>query len=467
VRKLLVLGLIWGWSFFFIKVALQGLTPTAIVAGRVIFGAVTVLVYLLLTRTPLPRDRDLWKRVAVMAIVTNVIPFTLLAWAQERITSALASILNATTALMAALVAALFLGERLRFGQRIGMLLGFAGVAVAAGLGAGDVAGSSLTGTAAGLGAALCYAFGFAYSQHHSLGSNPAATTAGQLGIGALLMAPIGIFTSVTVGFELTPTRAAAVAVLGILGTGVGYLLYYRMIHEVGATKASVVTYLVPVVGLVVGVTVADEPFSWRLVAGAALIVAGVIAVQGTLPAFRKRMPAVLAALAGLIGFGLGGCSAGEPSALNTTTSSTTITAAEGCGEIVEEQLDPNSGEHLLPGAEEPPYISDPPTSGGHASGGSPPDGSQADPLSRPRQVQVLEGGRVLVQYRSGEVTDSELTVLNNLAGQAGVVVALNDSLPSPVVATAWVHKMLCEDADADALEAFTAAYLSKGPGGH
>lgn len=150
MRKLLVLGLIWGWSFFFIKVALQGLTPTAIVAGRVIFGAVTVLVYLLLTRTPLPRDRDLWKRVAVMAIVTNVIPFTLLAWAQERITSALASILNATTALMAALVAALFLGERLRFGQRIGMLLGFAGVAVAAGLGAGDVAGSSLTGTAAG-----------------------------------------------------------------------------------------------------------------------------------------------------------------------------------------------------------------------------------------------------------------------------------------------------------------------------
>jgi hypothetical protein len=280
-------------------------------------------------------------------------------------------------------------------------------------------------------------------------------------------MAPIGVFTSVTVGFELTPARAAAVAILGVLGTGVGYLIYYRMIHEVGATKASVVTYLVPVVGLVVGVTVANEPFSWRLLVGAALIVAGVIAVQGNFPSFRRRMPTVLAALAGLIGFGLGGCTTQVPAALDRTTSSTTVDAVEGCGEIVEEQLDPNSGEHLLPGAEEPPYISDPPTSGGHASGGSPADGPQADPLPRPKQVQVLEEGRVLVQYRSGEVTDSELTVLNNLAGQAGVVVAPNPSLPSPVVATAWVHKMLCEDADADALAAFMTAYVSKGPGGH
>lgn len=467
MRKLITLGLIWGWSFFFIKVALRGLTPTAIAAGRLALGAAAVLIYLAVTRTKVRFDRTMGRHLIVMAVITNVIPFSLLAWAQQRITSALASVLNATTALMAAIVAALFLGERLSRSQRLGLLVSFSGVALAAGLGGSDVAGSSLTGTAAGLAAALCYAFGFAYSQHHSLGANPAVTTAGQLGIGALLLAPVGVFTSVTEGFDLTPTRAAAVGLLGVLGTGVGYLIYYRMIAEVGATKASVVTYLVPVVGLVVGVTIADEPFSWRLVIGAALIVAGVIAVQGKLPKLRRRVPPVLAALALLAGFGLGGCSAGEPSAQDTTTSSTASPAPQGCGEIIEEQLDPNSGEHLLPGAEEPAYLSDPPTSGAHASGGSPPDGLQAEPLSRPKQVQALEEGRVIVQFRDGEVTAAETETLKQLAGQADVVVGPQPSLAAPVVATAWVHKMLCEDADAAALEAFVTEFRGKGPGGH
>lgn len=440
------------------------MTPTAVVLGRLVFGSVIVVLSLLATRTGLPREMALWKHLAFMAIVTNVVPFSLFAWAQERITSSLTSVLNASTALMAAVVATIFLGERLKRAQAAGLVLGFVGVGVAAGLGAGDVAGSSLTGTLAGLGAAFCYAIGFAYSQHHDLGSRPEATTAGQLLIGTAVMAPFGIGTSITHGISLTPTRFMAVFVLGVLGTGVGYLIYYRMIAEVGAAKASTVTYLVPVVGLVVGVTVADEPFSWRLVVGGFLIIGGVIAVQGNLPVWMKgKGPAVLAGLTALVGLGLGGCAAGEPEAQDTTTSSTAVSAAEGCGTIVEEQLDPQSGRHLLPGAPVPPYLSDPPTSGAHTSGGVPEPGVLDAPIDPPTQVHVLESGLVLVQFGSGEVTEQELEALTKLAaGNGQIIVAPHDSLPAPVVATAWVHKMLCEDVDADALTEFASRFGGK-----
>lgn len=469
MRKLIVLGVVWGWSFLFIKIALEGMTPSAVVLGRVAFGAAAVLLSLLVTRTGLPRELEVWKHVAFMAVVTNVLPFSLFAWAQERITASLTSVLNASTALMAAIVAVLFLGERLKRSQALGVLLGLVGVGVAAGLGAGDVAGSSLTGTLAGLGAAFCYAVGFAYSQRHDLGARPEAITAGQLLIATAVMTPIGVGTSLTHGLSLTPTRFLAVFLLGVLGTGVGYLLYYRMIAEVGATKAAVVTYLVPVVGLVVGVTVADEPFSWRLVIGGVLIVGGVIAVQGNMPDWLKRKgPAVLAALAALVGMGLGGCAAGEPESRDTTTSSTAASSDEGCGTVVEEQLDPQSGRHLLPGAPAPQYLSDPPTSGAHMSGGAPASGVLDEPLDPPTQVQVLEGGRVLVQFGAGEVTPEEVEQLEALAAaNAKVVVAPHDALPAPVVATAWLHKMLCEDVDANALAAFAGSYTAKAPGDH
>ncbi|MBW3537329.1 MAG: DMT family transporter, partial [Actinobacteria bacterium] len=103
MRKLIVLGVVWGWSFFFMKVALGGMTPTALVAGRLMLGALAVVLSLAVTKSGLPKGVALWRRVAFMALITNVLPFTLFAWAQERITSALASVLNASTALFAAL----------------------------------------------------------------------------------------------------------------------------------------------------------------------------------------------------------------------------------------------------------------------------------------------------------------------------------------------------------------------------
>lgn len=158
---------------------------------------------------------------------------------------------------------------------------------------------------------------------------------------------------------------------------------------------------------------------------------------------------AVLVAVAVAVAVGVAACGREGEKARST------------CGPAVEEPLDPASTRHLLPGAPEPRYSSDPPTSGPHA-GGPPPTGVQDQPLSRPVQVGVLETGAVLVQHRG--VPGSELRQLESLAGEK-VVVALNPSLPAPVVATAWRHRMECRGVDLDALNAFIGEH--RGSGGH
>ncbi len=136
MRRLALLALIWGWSFLFIKVAVEGMTPSAVAGARIALGMVTMLLILRSRRIVLPRDVALWRHFFVMGFVHSAVPFTLLAWGEERITSALTAVLNATTPLFAALLTALLLGERLRRPQLVGIVLGFAGVAVAAVVGA-------------------------------------------------------------------------------------------------------------------------------------------------------------------------------------------------------------------------------------------------------------------------------------------------------------------------------------------
>jgi drug/metabolite transporter (DMT)-like permease len=241
----------------------------------------------------MPRDARTWWHFLVMGVVFNVVPFTLLAWGEQRITSALTAVLNATTPLFAALLTAVLLGERLRRPQLLGVVLGFAGVAVAAGAGASDLAGSSLTGSLAVVVAALCYGFGFAYARRNLAGTPPLVAATGQLVTGTVVIAPLAIVTSITSGIELTPNRALAVVLLGVLGTGLAHLLNYRSIAEVGPTRASVVTQLVPVVAVAVGVAFLDEPFHVRLLIGAALTLFGIALLHERIRRFRSVPVAV------------------------------------------------------------------------------------------------------------------------------------------------------------------------------
>lgn len=288
-----MLAVIWGWSFLFIKVGVEGMTPTTVAAVRIALGAMVMLGVLRLRGLRLPRDAMAWRHFLVMGVLASFLPFTLLAFGEQRITSALTSVLNAATPLFAALAAALLLGERLRASQVLGLVIGLGGVAVASGVAGRDVGSSTLVGAAAAVGAAACYGYTFVYARRHLTAMPPLVAAAGQLSCGALVAAPLAAFTTWRDGIDLAPHRVLAVTVLGVVGTGIAYVLYYRSIAEVGPTKASIVTYLVPVVAVAVGVVLLGEPFHLRIVGGGLLTVVGVALLHERLA--RRRAPAPVA----------------------------------------------------------------------------------------------------------------------------------------------------------------------------
>ncbi len=449
MRRLFLLAFIWGWSFLFIKVAVEGLSPSTVAWARIALGAGALHLYLRHRGLALPRDRTSWRHFAVAGIVGSAIPFTMLAWGEERITSALTAVLNGSTPLFTAVAAAVLLRDHLRLGQVGGLFLGFAGVALAAGLGGSDLAGSSVAGSLASVGAGACYGLAFAYMRKHLVGIPPEVAATGQLTVAAAALAPIALVTSIIDGVEISAVRALCVALLGIIGTGVAYVLSYRTIADLGATKASLVTYLIPVVAVLVGVLVLDERFELRMLAGGLMIVFAIALVHKL--GLPRPLPAMAgpAALIPLLAL-LAACSDGSSS-------------SGGCGLIAREALDPQHLVHVLPSAPEPTYISDPPTSGPHQPTPELPDVAD-QPIARPIQVGVLEGGDVLVQYRP-DIPAADQEALVELAGD-GVVVAPQPDLPEPIVATAWLHKLSCEAADLAELRAFIEARLGKGPAG-
>jgi drug/metabolite transporter (DMT)-like permease len=293
VRRLFLLAFIWGWSFLFIKVAVDGLTPTTVAWSRIALGAAVLYAVLRHQGGRIPVDRTSLRHYAVAATIGNIVPFTLLAWGEQHITSALTAVLNASTPLFTAVFAAIGLSERLRPVQIAGLALGMAGVAVAAGLGASDLEGSSTAGALAAILAGAAYGIAFVYMRRHLVSYPPIVAATGQLATGAVMLFPLAALTSILDGVSVTPTRLGAILALGAIGTGLAYVLNYRIIGDLGPTKASLVTYVIPVVAVVVGIVVLDEPFEWRLVVGGLLTVGGIAAVNAKRPA-RERVPATV-----------------------------------------------------------------------------------------------------------------------------------------------------------------------------
>jgi drug/metabolite transporter (DMT)-like permease len=286
--RLLTLSLIWGWSFLFIKVAGEGIPPATIAWARIALGALALWAFVRQQGLRVPGDRVMIRHFAVVAVAGNVLPFTLLAWAEQHITSALTSVLNASTPLFTALVAALALSERLRPVQLVGLATGVVGVAVAAGFGAADLSGSSALASLAAASAGAGYGVAFVYMRRHLTGVAglpPLVAATGQLTTGAVLMLPVAVGATAVGGLDLTPSRVASIVLLGAMGTGVAYVLSYGVIADLGPTKASLVTYLIPFVAVVVGIAVLDEPFEWRIVVGGLVTVAGIAAVNRRPPA--------------------------------------------------------------------------------------------------------------------------------------------------------------------------------------
>ena len=289
MRRLCLLAFVWGWSFLFIKVSVEGMTPTTVAATRVALGALALLAWLRFKRIPMPRDRTFWRHAAVAAVFANIIPFTLLAWGEERITSALTAVLNASTPLFTAIAGFLYLKSRLGKVEVLGLLVGLAGVAVAAGIGGSDLADSSIAGSLASIFAGAGYGIALTYTAKHQLHVPAEVAAAAQLTCGALMLAPVAITTTAIDGIDLEPHRILAITLLGAVGTGFAYLLYYRSVADLGPTTTSLVTYLIPVVAVLVGIVVLDEAFHLRMLVGGVMIVAGILLVQRRLRLPRRR----------------------------------------------------------------------------------------------------------------------------------------------------------------------------------
>jgi drug/metabolite transporter (DMT)-like permease len=288
----LLLGAIWGTSFFFIKIGVRELHPLWLTFGRVVAGAAVLLVVLAATRDRLPRDPRLWGHLVVIAALGVAIPFTLFGFGEQRVSSVLAGIWNAATPLVALPLAVVaFRTERMTGKRAVGIGLGFAGVLVVLGAWR-DVGGSQLTGQLMCFGAAMCYAVAIPYQKRFVAGrpESGVSIAAGQLLVAAV---QLGVVAPLLAGAPPAPTGLSgpvllSVLLLGALGTGLAFVLNFRVIRVAGASTSASVTYLMPIVATLVGVLVLDEHLEWNQPVGAAVVLAGVAVSQDALGRLRR-----------------------------------------------------------------------------------------------------------------------------------------------------------------------------------
>lgn len=285
-------ALIWGCSFLFIKLGLQALSPIHVAFWRQALGALALLALVAVTRVPLPRDRATWGHLFVVAILLNSVPSALFAFGETHVSSVVAGIINAVTPL--ATIAAAFIAfpsERPTAGRVVGILVGFAGILVVVGIWNG-VGSSEALGALACLGAVACYGIGFPYIRRNLAprGERPLALAAGQITIAALQLLPFAVLDSSPIGV-LTPQVVGGMLALGILGTGIAYVWSFQVIERAGATMASTVTYLTPLVAIIVGALLLAEPVTANQPLGGLVVLLGVALAQGRL-AFPTRRTA-------------------------------------------------------------------------------------------------------------------------------------------------------------------------------
>jgi drug/metabolite transporter (DMT)-like permease len=275
---LLLLSALWGASFIFIRVAVAGLGPFVLVELRVGLAAAGLALSAALLRR-LPKLRVRWRQFALLGLVNVAIPFSLISAAEINLTASLAAILNSTTVMFTAIVAAVWMGDALTTRKVFGVVLGIIGVTVLVGWDPMAVDWAVILSVGAMLVASLGYALGSVYAKRTFVGSSPLAIATGQLTAASLLMLPLA---AVSVPDE----RPSTIVVLSVLGlalpsTALAYMLYFRLISNVGPTSTSTVTLLVPLFGLVFGVLLLDEPVGLGTLAGLILILSSVTLVTG------------------------------------------------------------------------------------------------------------------------------------------------------------------------------------------
>lgn len=277
VPKIALLALIWGSSFLWIKLALRGLSPVEVTLARLVLGAGVLFVVVAVRRQTLPRGAVVWMHIVIAALFANAAPYLLFALGEQHVASSTAGMLNATTPLWTVVVAlAVRHQKNVSLRQGAGLILGFGGALLIFAPWQ-SVSGFASAGAIACLAAAASYGISYVYMDRYLArrGINPVTLSACQLLAAAALLA-MALGVAGTPAPRLDVTVVVSIVILGVLGTGVAYVLNYQIITSEGATLASTVIYLLPVVAIVLGVVVLAETVTASAIAGIALVLLGV-----------------------------------------------------------------------------------------------------------------------------------------------------------------------------------------------
>ena len=279
----IALGFFWGSSYLFIKLGVNaGLTPLTLVTLRLLVGSILLGSVVRLSRESLPRDPRMYVKIAILAFFAIALPFVLITIAEQHVVSALAATLTAPVPLFTIPFAAIMLHERITPTKVVGVIVGLIGVAVLMGFDPSQIGKSDLTFQLVLVAAAVSYGFGGVFARKFVTGMRPmvpafieVASAMVMVAIGALIFEnPISEISSIT------PQALGSVLWLGVFGSGLAYLAFFRLIGAWGPTRTSLVAYLLPIWGITLGFIVLNEPIQSGLILGTTLVIAGIAFVN-------------------------------------------------------------------------------------------------------------------------------------------------------------------------------------------
>jgi drug/metabolite transporter (DMT)-like permease len=271
------LGFAWGSSYLFIKIGVETLTPFTLVASRTAIGAAVLGAVLWISRERLPRTRSAYGHMLVVAVLGIALPFSLITWGEQTIDSGLAAILNGSVPLFAIVLAAIVLtDEPITLNRLVGLLVGFGGVVMITSPSFSSGLGGSVPGELALIGASVSYAAAGVYARHTVRDLPPLTSAFLEVGLAFLVVVILAFGLENPLSTHVEASTILAVSWLGLIGSGLAFLGFFFLLGRWGATRTSTIAYVLPVVGIALGVTVRQETVSLPVLAGMVLIIGGV-----------------------------------------------------------------------------------------------------------------------------------------------------------------------------------------------
>lgn len=273
---LVILGTVWGSSFIFIKMALEGFDPPTLTALRIVLGALFLMAVGALMRHGLPRAGRIWFWLGVAAVAGNAVPFTLMNFGQQHIDTSVSAILITTVPIFTLILAHFLTDDRFTWRKLVGVVMGFAGVLLLLGPQALDGLSAAFFGQAMIVAASACFAINLVLSRRYLTGLQPTVTSGYSLGLGALMTVPAAFVFGAPAASSMTPTATAGLLLLAIIATGTNILLLYVLLRRAGPNFVAMNNYVAPVAGIALGALVWGEPVTWLKIAATLIILAGI-----------------------------------------------------------------------------------------------------------------------------------------------------------------------------------------------